>query len=536
VEVVRTDVAALIGIAARGPLHIPTRIESWTGFVTRFGKHLPNGYLAYAVEGFFANGGRACWVVRVADPAEACPAALDILGPTGWPVFRLVASSPGTWGQDLVVTLTRNPGDRFSLRLELPGEGQEFWPGLSLDPKDERYVREVLKAQGGSLFVHAREPGMPVPGPYSVPSLTAFDRPAASARLAGGCDGLETLEPRHLSGRDPATGQAWGVTTLEAEREVSIVAMPDIMAKPHSRVEHRESEPRCDVLDEGRPPLPPLPRREPEYPPVWSDDEVGWLQEQMVQHCTEQKNRMAVLDPRPEDRTPAQTITWREKFDTSYAALYYPWILVPDPLQLDGQLVRPVPPSGHIAGLYAGSDLRWGVHKPPANEALQMVQDVWDRVGDPDHGVLNARHVNVLRAYEGRGIRAAGARTLSSDSQWRYVNVRRLLMMIRRSLEQQLQWIVYEPHNRALRGDVERVVRTFLDSLWREGYLDGATADEAYHVRCDESTNPSQITDQGQLVCEIGVLPPWPAEYVRVLLRVSERGPEAVEAAEGPNG
>ena len=226
--------------------------------------------------------------------------------------------------------------------------------------------------------------------------------------------------------------------------------------------------------------------------------------------------------------TPESAGLWRNQFDTRYGALYFPWLRVPDPLQLEG-ILRSVPPSGHVAGIYARGDLRLGVHKPPANEELEGVKDVQVEVDDISHGALNDVGVNVIRTYRGRGVRVAGARTLSSDAEWRYVNVRRLLIMIEEALDEQTQWTVFEPNNPDLWRQMDRVARSFLQRLWRRGMLDGATPEEAYSVRCDEATNPPQETDAGRMICEIGVLPPWPAEFVVVRIGKTEGGTEILE-------
>jgi phage tail sheath protein FI len=538
----RTDIAGFVGIAARGPLHRPVKVESWTQFTSVFGAHIPQGYLAYAVEGFFENGGKTCWVVRVADPAQACPASLDIQEGAHWPpVLRLIASSPGVWGQRVTVTIAHIGEDRFNLTLELDGGGQEIWRSLSLDQDDARNVRKVLNdSQTGSRLVKARDPHAPAGGAAPPPELEAFEQRVVSGRLGDGCDGLETLNQDHFAGQgllyDPTQpcerkalyGQPWGLRALEHVDEVNIIAMPDIMVKPTVQVAYKEQAPRCGVLVSG-PFFPPPPEMDPKFPPEFSAAQILYLQNALIGQCHQLKDRVAILDTRLADRTPHDAVAWRNAFDTKYAALYYPWLLVPDPLRLEGRLLRPVPPCGHVAGVYARSDLAVGVHKPPANQALKAVKDVRDLVDDLHHGDLNTRQVNVIRSINGRGVRIAGARTLSSESEWRYVNVRRLMIMIEEGIDEQLQWMVFEPNNPGLWRDVDRVVRSFLDLLWRRAVLDGATAEEAYYVRCDESTNPPRETEQGRLICEIGVQPPWPAEFVVVRIGMTEGGVEVLE-------
>ncbi len=172
------------------------------------------------------------------------------------------------------------------------------------------------------------------------------------------------------------------------------------------------------------------------------------------------------------------------------------------------------------------------MHKPPANEELFYAQDVSTQIEDLLHGDLNDRSVNVIRAYRGRGLRLAGARTLSSDPDWRYVNVRRLLIMIEEAIDQQTQWLVFEPSNPDVWREVDRVVRSFLDGLWHRGMLDGPTAADAYSVTCDTTTNPPDQAEVGRLICRIGVQPPWPAEFVVVRIGKTESGTQIIETSE----
>jgi phage tail sheath protein FI len=308
------------------------------------------------------------------------------------------------------------------------------------------------------------------------------------------------------------------------------------MPVPLVQLRTKRRPPRCDVLpggcgDEEAPPEEP---EEPlEFPPAPDEVAISEMQRALIAHCERLRDRVAVLDLPPLDpsgasRSPREALAWRRGLDSSYAALYYPWLRVPDPLLLTG-LLRAVPPSGHVAGIWARSDRRVGVHKPPANEVLEGVEDVLFRVGDVDHGDLNDAGVDVIRPYDGRGIRVAGARTVSSDPLWRYVNVRRLLLLIAEAIDEGTQWTVFEPHDLRLRREVDRVVRSLLDGLWRRGMLDGATAEEAYSVLCDESTNPSAEVEAGRLVCRIGVQPPWPAEFVVVRLGKTVGGVELIE-------
>ena len=236
---------------------------------------------------------------------------------------------------------------------------------------------------------------------------------------------------------------------------------------------------------------------------------------------------MAILDPPLAARD--AVLRHRQPLpNESAAALYHPWVAVRDPLAING-LVRVIPPSGHVAGMFARVDRLRGVHKPPANEVLEGVFDVAEVIDDAAHGLLNEQAVNAIRIVPGRGVLVLGARTLSLDYRWRYVNVRRLFTMIAEALDGSMQWAVFEPNNPQLWRHVDRAVRGFLERLYRLGMLDGATSDDAYTVRCDESTNPPESTDAGRLTCVVGLQPPYPAEFVVVRIGVTRSGIQVEE-------
>jgi hypothetical protein len=250
---------------------------------------------------------------------------------------------------------------------------------------------------------------------------------------------------------------------------------------------------------------------------------------------------MALLDP------PISTIAdprlgtapieaWRQRFDSRHAALYFPWLVVVDPL--GSGVVRAVPPSGHVAGQYALADRLEGVHRAPANRLLAWAEAPSQAVDAPTHGLLNSQGVNVLRSEPGRGLRILGARTLASDPDARFVPVRRVLMLIIRAIDRGLQWAAFEPNDHATRASLVLALDGFLRGLWQRGALVGPTAMAAFAVRCDEGNNPAAERALGRLLCEIAVAPAVPFEHVvlRVgrigdVLEVEEQGPAMAEAA-----
>jgi hypothetical protein len=407
-----------------------------------------------------------------------------------------------------------------------------MWRDLTLDPADSRYVKTVLNdPQSGSRLATVTEPNLSgaqcgVAGePISLQGGTGF--------LRCGRSGLATLRPEHFSGESSPPDKPWGLAALAPTDEVSIVAAPDIMPKPVVFPPIKKPQPpRCDALD-AEPSPPSIPEEPLEFPPQFSPQEIVSLQAALIQHCESLKDRMAILDSLDRAAT-AEVIAWRKNFTSKYAALYYPWLLGPDPLELEG-LLRAIPPSCHVAGIYARGDQRVGVHKPPANEVVELVNDVRRQIDDDVHGLLNDEAVNVIRPYNGRGIRVAGARTLSDDLEWRYVNVRRLMTMIEEAIDESTQWTVFEPNNPDLWRDIERVARGFLDRLWSRGMLDGTTAEDAYFARCDETTNPPEETAAGRVICLVGARPPWPAEFVVVRIGKTQGGTEITELNGGRN-
>jgi phage tail sheath protein FI len=242
-------------------------------------------------------------------------------------------------------------------------------------------------------------------------------------------------------------------------------------------------------------------------------DGVKAVQLAMIAHCELMGDRLAILDP-PPGLSPQQIKEWRLNvagYDSKYATLYWPWIKVMDPLT--GKPIM-LPPSGHVAGVWARSDDTRGVHKAPANEVIRGVIDLESRLTKNEHDQLNPIGVNCIRAFRGQGIRIWGARTLSSDPEWRYVNVRRLFNFIEKSILNGTSWIVFEPNDMRLWNTVERTITMFLRRVWRSGALFGSTPDQAFFVKCDEENNPPENRDVGILTVDIGLAPVKPAEFV----------------------
>jgi phage tail sheath protein FI len=264
-------------------------------------------------------------------------------------------------------------------------------------------------------------------------------------------------------------------------------------------------------------------------PPDTTPQALNAAQEALVTHCNKLEDRFAILDSSRDIENGNLNITtdatgiWRPAADPKgYAAFYFPWILVSDPLGVAGTQIA-VPPSGHVAGIYARSDAERGVHKAPANEVISGALGVEYAVSKIAQGPLNLAGVNCIRSFSGT-IKVYGARTLASDPQgdpeWIYINVRRLVNYLRGSIDAGTQWVVFEPNAEDLWSKIRRNVSSFLNSEWAAGALVGATADQAFYVRCDATTNPPDVQALGQVVTEIGIAPTKPAEFV--IFRLSQ--------------
>ena len=241
---------------------------------------------------------------------------------------------------------------------------------------------------------------------------------------------------------------------------------------------------------------------------VPDEHSINGLTGAIVTHCENMGDRFAVLQAAQNTGTIGDLTP---PVDSDYAAFYYPWLSVINP---ETGIAEDVPPGGHMAGIYARSDTEHGVHKAPANEVVRGVQELQLTITKGDQEVLNPRGVNCIRSFRGRGIRVWGARTTSSDPSWKYINVRRLFLFVEESIDEGTQWVVFEPNDEQLWARVRQTIRNFLTNVWQDGALMGTTPEEAFFVKCDRSTMTQNDIDNGRLVCEIGIAPVKPAEFV----------------------
>jgi hypothetical protein len=236
------------------------------------------------------------------------------------------------------------------------------------------------------------------------------------------------------------------------------------------------------------------------------------VQQHMIEHCERMLYRFAVLDSRlgaTPDEVTAQRLALAS--DRGYGAIYYPWLVIQNPA---GASTLMIPPSGHVAGVFARTDNDKGVHKAPANESVKGVLALERTLSDGEQGPLNEQSVNVIRWFPGTGTRIWGARTIATSTQWRYVNVRRLTLFIEQSIQEGTVFAVFEPNTQGLWKKVKFQVDEFLTRVWRDGALFGALAEQAFRVRVDEELNPPGLRELGQLAIEVVFVPAMPAEFV----------------------
>ncbi len=237
---------------------------------------------------------------------------------------------------------------------------------------------------------------------------------------------------------------------------------------------------------------------------------------ELIAHASEMRYRIAVLDSPPGYST-SDIETLRSKIDSSYAALYYPWVTMANPLAGTKGTIS-VPPSGFVCGVYVRTDMQQGVFKAPANQQMIGATGLERAIGDTEESALSGPGINCLRGFPGRGELVWGARTVSSDQDWKYVNVRRYFAYLENSIEQGTQWVVFEPNGPALWASIRNAINEFLLTEWRRGGMQGVTASQAFFVKCDSSTMTQDDIDHGRVICLVGVAMIRPAEFV--ILRI----------------
>lgn len=545
IEAVGTSTAGFVGMAEKGPVGgEPQLVTNFSEFKQTFGEYLSENefgnyrFLSYAVEYFFINGGSRCYVTRVVPSDAVC--AEGVVPNSENPVLKFTAKSPGTWGNGLGVAIfpsskaktqifevmetverkrysvKRNAGfferdivafsdgnstvynrvvdskdniitfeDAFDVdvtdRKLLPekfistcefsmeirsGDIVERYENLSLDINSPRFVEtQILK----SLLIRAEyieKENDEYRPPFQ--RLAPLGKKTASVAFLGGSNGsMRNLAASDFNGSGNEKGKRTGIQTFMDNDEISIIAIPGIT---NLEVQHS-----------------------------------------LINHCETKASRFAVLDIPKEAKTVQDIMGHRGNFDTTYAAFYHPWLTVFDPL---GKKHISIPPSGAIMGIYARSDNNRGVHKAPANEVVRACVGLETEFSKDELDILNPIGINLIRALPGQGIRVWGARTAGSNGNWRYLNVRRLFIFIEESIKVNIRWVKFEENNEILWTRVKRTIEVFLENLWRDGALAGMSSDEAFFVKIGRDTMTQEDLDNGCLICDIGVAPVRPAEYI----------------------
>jgi len=552
IEGVSTSTAGFIGFAERGPLNIPALVTSFADYQRIFGGYLPEiaggrsigdaRWLAYAVEAFFNNGGQRVYVTRVAEldatkPDYARCATGFLLDVTGNPAISVSAVNEGIWGNEIGIIV--KPGSLFVANLTeeggkdstfikvnsitglkkgsviqflggsatfivndiLPSEKKiilktpltqlvpkdtrvssvefdlrirrsdvdEFFNSLSLNPDHSRYIEKIVTDSSSYLIKIA----VLSPSPDTV--LMNTENNSLGWLQTKGTDGIPSTDIGTvvIGADDSEPSKRTGIYALKNINEISVVAIPGITT--HA------------------------------------------VQEKLIAHCESMKNRCAILDPEPGADIQGIQVQ-RNMYDSKYAALYYPWIQMYEPLS--GSPIN-MPPSGAVAGMYARSDNERGVHKAPANEkingalGLEKLAGGGSRIiakGQQD--ILNPKGINCIRSFPGSGIRVWGARTLSGDPVWNYINVRRLFIFVEESIRENTRWVVFEPNNEKLWEKLKSTLTEFLTRVWRDGALVGTKPEQAFFVKCDRTTMTQDDIDHGRVICVIGIAPAKSAEFV----------------------
>jgi phage tail sheath protein FI len=520
IEGVGTAMAAFVGFSEKAEMmrevggemmvenlvNRPQLVTNWTQFTERFGGFVPGVNLPQAVYGYFMNGGSRCYVVSVRTFPKA---ETTLINSQGKPAIRISARQAGVEGMKMRVRIGNlalpapapaKKGDQEKdVAAEAPKGEQDYSFSLHVEKEtatgswkeletldDVKVQTAVVEGKKQTVLAYKNNK-LPKFVELNVLEAASIEKAMPSEQEQPLMIEKKLLETPVASEFRGDVSERKGVEGLEVYDDITMVSVPDLMTTMPG-----------DKLDL---------------------DMVKAVQTMMIAHCERLGDRVAILDT-PPDLTPQEVKKWRMDvtgFDTSYAAMYYPWIKVMDPAT---DTVISIPPSGHMAGIWARNDNTRGVHKAPANEVVLGAVGLAYQSTKGEQDTLNPIGVNCIRAFPGRGIRVWGARTLSSDGSWRYINVRRLFNYVEKSIENGTQWVVFEPNNRKLWARVNRDVSAFMRMVWRDGALFGSSPAEAFYVKCDDELNPPESRDLGRLIVEIGLAPVKPAEFV--IFRISQ--------------
>jgi len=527
IEGVSTSTAGFIGEAERGPT-TPRLVTSWMAYQRLFGSYFGNNqYLPYTVEGFFKNGGQRCYIARIVK-SNATTSSLKLTS-GGKEVLSLEAIGEGSWGNRIAIKVSKGTFGGFKLSVfywkKMPSILYD--PELNLTTKPRPSVIEVfdnLSTDESSPDYYEKK----VNKISNLIKINSVDSVEIHEGTAQGGDTDSITLANSASDTDDAyngmyieitegtgKGQVRKITDYAgSSKEATIDSNWD--TTPDATSKYRIFETKLVLADYERTDTNEPGKRKgltglveiDEISIVYSPNAlaVQGLTSALISHCEALKDRFAIIDAE-QGSSNISAINPRNKYDTKYAAFYYSWIKVVNP---ETGLLQLVPPGGHIAGIYARTDTERGVHKAPANETVRGIAGLEFIINKQEQDILNPRGVNCIRAFPGRGIRVWGARTLSSDPLWKYINVRRLFLFLEESIEEGTQWVVFEPNDEKLWARVKQSITNFLTKVWKDGALMGSTPEEAFFVKCDSTTMTQDDIDNGRLICIIGVAPVKP--------------------------
>lgn len=498
IEGVGTSTAGFLGETERGPT-APTLVTNFAEFTRTYGGYdhygadgpLAGTYLAYAVDGFFRNGGTRCYVGRVTAESTVASATLtrneenadgDMVDVD---VVDVTAVGPGVWGGRVAVGVESAPAggdDAFTLIVRYWSDPDAAataeTDGVDADglaaPDVEEVFSDLTATETGSTYYETTVNGTSVLVELERKTSGSVDETTDSVWLGGSFPGSTPSVSATTYDGSSTPGERTGLAAFAEIDDVAIVCVPD----------------------EAR-----------------SDGTFGDLKGKVETHCATMGDRFAVLQA-PADFSIDSPTT---PLSSSYAAFYCPWLDVRNPVT---GAVTAVPPGGHVAGIYARNDAQRGVHKAPANEPVRGIVGLDTKISRADQDGLNPLGINAIREFPGRGVRVWGARTLADDPQWKYVNVRRLFLYLEESMDEGTHWAVFENNDQRLWARFRQSLSNFLTTAWRDGALMGTTPEEAFYVTCDRSTMTQDDIDNGRLVAEVGVAPVKPAEFV--IIRITQ--------------
>jgi phage tail sheath protein FI len=490
---VATSIAVFIGWTTQGPVKVATLVQSWSDYQATFGGLTSaSSYLSYAVNQFFGNGGTQAYIVRIVADADTTGATQHATTAThDVSTLKLFASSPGAWGNNIQVTITPSSADatRFSLLVQSVIGSQtttlESYANLSAVATDSQYVVSVIDSDSNNITFIDPSSGT-VTAPASAPV-------SAKVLLGSGTKAFDgdILDPTDTSGKFLSTlkltsGNASTISWLDSISIFNIVCIP-------------------------------------------GESDATTL-EIMQAYCTLRRAFLLI------DAPPLSTVaslatsgpvgTGGTAFSGQYlsnSAYYFPWVMAPDPLV--GNRPKLFPPCGFVAGIYASTDASRGVWKAPAgiNASLSGVLGLQYAMSDAQNGSLNPQAINCLRQFKVYGDVVWGARTLAGNdqagSQWKYVPIRRLALFLESSLYEGTQWVVFEPNDETLWGQVRMNIGTFLQGIFLEGAFAGTTPQQAYFVKCDSENNPAASVALGVVNILVGFAPLYPAEFVVIQIQ-----------------